>query len=314
MLNRHHLRIKLLQWLFASRQQGIQDAHQVFAQFKAAASVGSRSLVMAFLLLDRLMDYAALRAEALTGKHLARNRQPGRAHVLASNPLREMLASDQAYQEALKFHGIENLTITQDMLRALFERIQEGQCLGAKGKNSELQGIAGLRTVFDKCITTGEWYSPWQQEHNLHWESDRYLIDRQVLQVLQNMEQGGAFPGIKTMIQDWESEDPMIQTFLTALLGDPDSFLDVIQRHAGTWDPERLAQIDLILLQMACLELTSMPDIPVKVTLNEYIELAKVYSTPNSASFVNGLLDKIKDDLSSQGRLVKSGRGLVQNT
>jgi len=97
-------------------------------------------------------------------------------------------------------------------------------------------------------------------------------------------------------------------------LGDPDSFLDVIQRHAGTWDPERLAQIDLILLQMACLELTSMPDIPVKVTLNEYIELAKVYSTPNSASFVNGLLDKIKDDLSSQGRLVKSGRGLVQNT
>jgi N utilization substance protein B len=78
------------------------------------------------------------------------------------------------------------------------------------------------------------------------------------------------------------------------------------------WDPERLAVMDMLLLKMAVVELTEFPSIPVTVTLNEYIDLAKAYSTPKSGQFVNGVLDKVVASLNEQGKITKSGRGLIE--
>ena len=77
------------------------------------------------------------------------------------------------------------------------------------------------------------------------------------------------------------------------------------------WDHERLALVDTILLQMAVCELLEFPTIPSKVTLNEYVELAKNYSTAKSKEFINGILDKLMVDLTANGKIVKEGRGLV---
>lgn len=86
----------------------------------------------------------------------------------------------------------------------------------------------------------------------------------------------------------------------------------MIDRHAENWDVERIAKLDRILMHMAITELISCPDIPVKVTINEVIELAKVYSTDKSGTFINGVLDAVVQDLRQKDGIHKTGRGLVE--
>ncbi|OJX58288.1 MAG: transcription antitermination factor NusB [Candidatus Kapaibacterium thiocyanatum] len=86
----------------------------------------------------------------------------------------------------------------------------------------------------------------------------------------------------------------------------------LIDRHAKNWDLERIALLDRVLMHMAIAELVSCADIPVKVTINEVIELGKQYSTDKSGTFINGILDAIIADLQAEGRIRKSGRGLVE--
>ena len=84
-----------------------------------------------------------------------------------------------------------------------------------------------------------------------------------------------------------------------------------IEQAASNWDIERIATMDLILLRMAIAEARTFPSVPLKVTINEYIDLAKFYSTEKSGAFVNGVLDKLFDAMQEDGRIVKTGRGLI---
>jgi N utilization substance protein B len=85
-----------------------------------------------------------------------------------------------------------------------------------------------------------------------------------------------------------------------------------VQEKASNWELNRIALMDIILIKMALAELMEFPSIPVKVTLNEYIELSKYFSTPKSGVFINGILDKLIDDLKKAKKIVKSGRGLME--
>lgn len=335
MINRHHLRVKLLQWIFGSRhkspcpkghcftgtcEKGLcffeskQDDYSALSQqFHLSAGISLRSLVMAFVLLERLIQHANLRDEERSVKLLERNRKPGPAHGLAHHPLSEILEKDHQYQQALQLCTIENLEISSDMLRALFDAILEGKCLGSKVGYETLQNLEGLMIAFEKCISTGDWYNHWQMEHNLFWDSDRYLIDRQVMQILQKLSEGQGFPDPQILLKSWQSEDQFVNVMFRELLHNSKVYQSLIEGHTGQWDSERLARIDFLILQMACVELSLFPEIPIKVTINEYIELAKVYSTPQSSAFVNGLLDKIKADMLQKGLISKSGRGLVES-
>ena len=91
-----------------------------------------------------------------------------------------------------------------------------------------------------------------------------------------------------------------------------DSYLAEIENYTRNWDVERIAYMDNVILVTAVAELINCPSIPVKVTLDEYIEIAKFYSTPGSSTFINGILDKIVATLTEEGKIKKSGRGLIQ--
>ena len=87
----------------------------------------------------------------------------------------------------------------------------------------------------------------------------------------------------------------------------------IISKRAKNWDASRMAMTDLVILKMALAEMMTFPSIPIKVTINEYIEISKNYSTPRSKQFVNGILDVLANELSSEGIIKKSGRGLIDN-
>jgi N utilization substance protein B len=91
-----------------------------------------------------------------------------------------------------------------------------------------------------------------------------------------------------------------------------EEFVSLIASKTQNWEADRIALVDMLLMKMALSEILYSPYIPVKVSINEYLELAKLYSTPNSHTFINGVLDKIHHELKSSGKIQKQGRGLVE--
>jgi N utilization substance protein B len=110
--------------------------------------------------------------------------------------------------------------------------------------------------------------------------------------------------GAFTLSQDFELMRKMIPVWIS-------QYLELIDTKTTNWDSDRIALMDVLLMQMAITELVHFKEIPVKVTINEYIEISKDYSTPKSNSFINGILDKILADLKKNKQVLKVGRGLL---
>ncbi|MEX0906268.1 MAG: transcription antitermination factor NusB [Balneolaceae bacterium] len=123
---------------------------------------------------------------------------------------------------------------------------------------------------------------------------------------------------IKNIIKNSLKEDTTSVKFAEKLLlvtaGDAKSHDNIIQKHINNWEVHRLAMMDKLILRMAISEFLYFEEVPTKVTINEAIELAKSYSTRKSGNFVNGILDAVLNDLKKENKIVKKGRGLIENS
>lgn len=118
---------------------------------------------------------------------------------------------------------------------------------------------------------------------------------------------------LHTLSLNWDEDKEFIEVLFNTGIDIPAAYKELIANNTRNWEVDRLPLTDRIILEMAIAELISFPNIPVKVTINEYIELAKNYSTPKSRQFVNGILDVIAKEMVDSGAIKKSGRGLIDN-
>jgi N utilization substance protein B len=146
------------------------------------------------------------------------------------------------------------------------------------------------------------------EEQSIFWNDDIEYMVIMVIKTVMDMR-----PGKTNLLPLYKSDDDREFAFalLQATIAHHDEYRKLIDTHIDNWDIERVACIDYLILQMAINELIEFPSIPVKVTFDEYLELSKYYSTPDSSKFVNGLLDKISTDLTEKGKITKIGRGLI---
>jgi len=155
-------------------------------------------------------------------------------------------------------------------------------------------------------------------ERNIYWTED---FDTAVMMVDKTIkgykESANEFTSLPTLLKDENHSDgsedlQFVKQLYRKTLIKSDELNTVIRERASNWDLERIALMDTILIKMAITELIEFPSIPIKVTLNEYIELSKEYSSPKSKVFINGVLDKLIVDYKEQGIIKKSGRGLLE--
>lgn len=160
---------------------------------------------------------------------------------------------------------------------------------------------------------------PWQtyfDDADLHWEENRDIVRSLGLKTLKSLEEGDSPAGemkLQTLSPSWEDDRYFFQELLRISLDKADEYEALVREQVQNWEIDRLALTDRLLLTLALAELLNFPGIPVKVTLNEFIEVAKVYSTPKSGQFLNGILDVLAIKLKENGTLRKSGRGLIDN-
>ncbi|WP_266367568.1 transcription antitermination factor NusB [Tellurirhabdus rosea] len=150
------------------------------------------------------------------------------------------------------------------------------------------------------------------EETVLHWAENSELIRSMAIKTLKSV-QSPEGPALVVLTDDWEEDKIFIDTLYRKALENDDEYEQLLAEQLVNWDVDRVAFLDKIILKLALAELLNFPNIPVKVTINEYIELAKNYSTPKSGKFVNGLLDNLSEKLKASGKLRKSGRGLMDN-
>ena len=151
------------------------------------------------------------------------------------------------------------------------------------------------------------------EEEDLRWTEDHEIVKSMADKTFKSFEEKSNAVEVQKLSLDWEEDKDFIgKLFVTAAQLDK-GYRDLIANNTKNWEVDRLPLTDRVILQMAIAELIEFPNIPVKVTINEYIELAKQYSTPKSRQFINGILDVIAKELKQSGKIKKSGRGLMDN-
>ncbi len=168
--------------------------------------------------------------------------------------------------------------------------------------------------LFKKVILGQTAINSYFEEEVMRWTEDKDIVKGMVEKTVKSFEPETSEPlALHTLSVNWEDDKDFIERLYDTAANLDDKYKELIAANTRNWEVDRLPLTDRIILEMAIAELLQFPSIPVKVTINEYIELAKNYSTPNSRQFINGILDVIAKELRESGNMKKSGRGLIDN-
>ncbi|AKQ46965.1 NusB antitermination factor [Rufibacter radiotolerans] len=171
-----------------------------------------------------------------------------------------------------------------------------------------------LKHIFKNLIFKDENLQALFEEKDLNWVENKSVVKNLVNKSIKMLEENTDenLP-LLDLSPSWEDDKAFFEELYHETLKDDEKYEKMIADSVQNWDVERVALLDKIILKMALCEMHIFRSIPVKVTINEYIDISKVYSTPKSKQFINGVLDKLSQDLISSGAIRKSGRGLLDN-
>ena len=313
MLNRRHIRIKILHILYGFYQD--EDSDSVKA--KNALDHSITKMHELYLLLLNMI--AGLQGIAIDKIETARKKQmPTEADLhpntkfVRNAPLR-ILANSKNLQKASEELGV-NWVNNQELLRNMFRYLLEDE----EYKNymsSEERGFQhdkeSLVRMFRKNLVNQETFQYMLEEESIFWIDDLDLASSMVIKTLKSIKEDDDEIELLKVWREDNDDKKFLEGLFSKTLAQGNTNESLIREGAQNWELERIALTDRILMKMALTEAKEFPTIPLKVTLNEYIELSKYYSTDKSHGFINGILDQLFLKLVEAGEIKKTGRGLV---
>ena len=314
MFNRRQLRIKVLQALYAfhsDKEGSVEDAHKLL--YSALEKTYDLYLLL-LLLISEMQDAAIERIE--TGRM---KKQPTQEDLhpntkfVNNKPLRVIIKSKALAKEAANRSlgwGQE-----QDIVKRLFKSLVASEEYSTYMDNEE-RGFQhdreSLNRMFRKHLINDEILQDWIEEQSILWSDDLDLASSIVLKTVKTIAEDSEDLELSEMWKEDGDDKHFLDTLFSKTLAMAGEHDEAIESAASNWDLDRIATMDLILLRMALAEARNFESVPLKVTMNEYIDLAKFYSTEKSGAFVNGVLDKLFKTMREDGRIVKTGRGLIE--
>jgi transcription antitermination protein NusB len=237
-------------------------------------------------------------------------------NFLNNNWVRGLRSSEQLKKESLRLG--RHWQNKADQVRSWFKDVvrQDNEYLEyLDRKNPSAEDQRKLVShLFKKVILGKTVINDFYEEEVLRWAEDKDIVKALVEKTVKSYEpDNGKELSLHSLSLNWEEDEEFIETLFGTAINLKDKHRELIASNTRNWEVERLPLTDRVILEMAIAELISFPNIPVKVTINEYIELAKNYSTPKSRQFINGILDVIANELKETGDIKKSGRGLIDN-
>ena len=305
MINREIIRIKIVQLTYAYYQNGNKNIDtaekELFFSLSKAYDLYNHLLA----LIVALTKEARRRLEVLQAK-ARREGTPEPSQKFAYNRFALQLEENK---QLLEFLETQKRTWADDpeFVGRLLEQIEQSQIYldYLQGDDSYEADRELWRRLYRTLIQDNADLDQILEEQSLYWNDDKEVVDTFVLKTIKRFdEKNGAKQELLPEYDSEEEKDYARKLFRAAILN-ADEYQRYMSESSLNWDFSRLAYMDVIIMQIAIAEMLTFPTIPLNVTINEYVELAKVYSTPRSSGYINGMLDAIARHLIRQGRLMK---------
>ncbi len=315
MLNRRHLRIKALQNIFAwhlADRKDIKGDLKILMQ--SIDSVYEMYIWMLSLLVE-VTEYTANDAADRANKFLKKEEDINPNLKLLNNKFSILLQQNPQYIAAIKKYKVDwgfDPEIRKTIYNSLRSSKEYADYLADPNENLESSKDI-VKYIFRKIILKNQGILQVFEEKFINWQVDHEVMKGMVAKTLKNFTSENYLNNKLTEISaDWPEDSKFVQDLFVYTLQNDAKYQELIADRTKNWESERIALMDTILMKMAICEMMNFPSIPVKVTINEYLDLSKDYSTPKSNSFINGILDKILSDLQKSKSIKKVGRGLIE--
>ena len=312
MLNRRHIRIKVLQAFYAFFQSNNEDVLK--GEKELFHSIEKIYDLYVFI----LMLFPSLKRQALIQIEEAKRSEYLRQdiHILKTgfidNQLVDLIEQSKVLQKISKDRKINwEGDVENDLTKKIFKEVYQTdnyKNLLQSESSSFNDDKDALVQLYKKEICNLEKLHHFFDEKSIYWQDDLDHVSSMILKTLKSITENQELE----ILPLWkEDEYEFTQNLFRKAVLQKEENDALLQTNSKNWEKERLATMDSLLMNLAMTEALEFSSIPIKVTLNEYIEISKFYSTPKSNSFINGILDRIFEDYKKDGKLVKRGRGLI---
>ncbi|MBL6657017.1 MAG: transcription antitermination factor NusB [Flavobacteriales bacterium] len=311
MLNRRHLRIRVLQFVYSWHKSKDTDIVKIEKQFLKSLEKVEELYILLLLILVEIRDFAEDFQEDAKKKKLPSDEDLNPKTKFIDNLFIQKIKDDtslmsKANELKLSFSDSRSLikAIYLEVIKtSLFEEYMASEEIGFEVDKKF------MLKLFSKHIIEVSALQDFLNEQHIYWDDDLPFVSSMIVKTIK--ESSDTNISLLDLFNNKEEKEFALDLLRFSIIHS-DEYTDLISSKTKNWEIDRVALMDLILMQMALTELLKMPQIPVKVSINEYLELAKYYSTPNSKNFVNGILDNLHIELKRKGLIKKTGRGLIE--
>jgi len=313
MISRRIIRTKVLQILYAyyaSEERSINTSEKELF-FCIHKTYDLYHYLMSLLV--EIADYAENRIEIKRNKHQPTPEELNPNTKFVDNQLIKQLRDNRvlrAYIEKQKLTWVNH----PELIKELYLIIQESdfykQYMETSGR-SFTEDRKFAEKVFNNVFLVSEELYQVLEEQSIYWNDDIDFVISVIIKTLKKFSENSSTSlGLMPLFKDEDDREFAKDLFRKAIINH-DELQVLVKSHSNNWDLERIAFMDILIMQLAITEFLYFPSIPTKVTMNEYIELSKFYSTEKSRNFINGILDKTLKDLKKEDKIQKAGRGLI---
>jgi len=312
MLSRRSVRIKVMQLLYAASRDEALTHKEVSKRYWTAIDDSYDVFLYNFYCFLQVARMASDDEAQRKAKHLPTAEDKLFAAHICDNELVDSVRSNAGVQKLFEKKGFAAGS-DRDMFKNIYNEFSKNEAYLEylrKETREAADHIEILLELYRHCRKS-EIFSEIMEDRYINWIDDKSLVIGTVKKVIK------ALPitdvkMFKALYPDDETVKEYGEELLDTTMNGEAVLMDHIRPLLDNWDQDRLAVVDTILLKMAASEFLNFPTIPTKVTLNEYVEVSKLYSTDKSKEFVNGVLDKLMKNLANSGQIIKEGRGLVE--
>ena len=312
MVNRRHIRIKVMQSVYALLRSNSDDLPKEEKYLLFSINKIFDLYVLQLLLLVEIRDMSLEHIEINKKKHLATVEDKDPNMKFVKNPIIDAIEQSEEIMDYAKKKRLNNWKENREYVSILWKQLKKSDLY----KNYLISRETTFKDdkkfivqMFEEIIAPNDKLYDYYDELNLGWADDLPLINTLILKSIKQLKPSAYF-SLRELEVGKEDIEFLIDLFRKTVLHHTE-YNDEINDKTPNWDTDRIADIDLILIKMAITEFLYFPSIPTKVSINEYIEISKDYSTLKSSYFINGVLDKILKDYNKSKRLNKIGRGLL---
>jgi transcription antitermination protein NusB len=315
MLNRRHLRVKVLQALYAYHQSDNKEIKQHEKNLLQSVEKVYEMYIWMLSLISEVVQYAEIDAEERAHKHLPTADDLVPKLKILQNRFILSLNKNDEYLAAVKKYKI-SWTFEPELAKSLFIILKSAPEYNEyleKADDTLHSDKDVIKFIFKKVILKSMLAEQVFEDKFLFWPVDRDVLQALIAKTFKNFSNDN--PKLNKLAEvtgNWDEDREFIVELFQQSIRYDKQYQEMISKKTQNWEPDRIAMMDTLLMKMAIAEFINFTSIPVKVTINEYLEISKEFSTPKSNSFINGILDKILYELKADNVIKKVGRGLIE--